>query len=354
MAVGLIPQEIRATPAAIRATLEHTRPAAHAAAAAIRDRAPRRVFITGNGTSFYSSLAASYTGRALAGPDDPFVLAAMSGDLRYYTPALTGRDVIVGVSASGEFRDVIALFERLRGQCLCIGITHVPGSTITKLADFTLISGGGPSQVPVMTKTYASTLTAIHLLLLELFLAQESIFADLAACAERAQAAIDATEQRLADLVTALGGFEHSFYFGAGPGYAAALEGSLKMKEMALLHAEGSETWEMASGPATMVGKNTFCVALYTGGAGDESTARGAQHAREWGARVVEVGPAATAGDIHLPVAPPRFEPFATVSLVPPVAYLADQIARSKGLNPDKPHWRERYHSQGMTHIVGE
>src|SRR5574341_685718 len=116
MAVGLIPQEIRATPAAIRATLEHTRPAAHAAAAAIRDRAPRRVFITGNGTSFYSSLAASYTGRALAGPDDPFVLAAMSGDLRYYTPALDAHDMIVGVWASGEFRDVIALFERLRPQ----------------------------------------------------------------------------------------------------------------------------------------------------------------------------------------------------------------------------------------------
>jgi glucosamine--fructose-6-phosphate aminotransferase (isomerizing) len=351
---ALISEEIRATPDAIRATIDETRPTARVAAGAIKARAPRRVFITGNGTSYYSSLAASYTARALAGPSDPFVLAMLSGDLRYYTPSLTEQDVIVGVSASGEFRDVIALFERLHGKALLIGITHIAGSSITKLADFTLISGGGPSQVPVMTKTYASTLTAIHLLMLEMFSATEMVFTDLAASADRAHDAIEGAHQRVPALVRALDGFEHSFYFGAGPGYAAALEGSLKMKEMALLHAEGSETWEMASGPATMVDQNTFCVALYSGGSGDEFTRDGAQKAREWGARVIEVGPDASAGDFHLRVTPPQFEPFATLSLIPPVAYLAEQIARSKGLNPDRPHWRERYHAQGMTHIIGE
>ena len=80
---------------------------------------------------------------------------------------------MVGMSASGEFRDVLAVFERLRGKNLCIGVTQVPGSSVTKLADFCLYAGGGPSHVPVMTKTYASTLTAVHTLLLAFYQASE-------------------------------------------------------------------------------------------------------------------------------------------------------------------------------------
>jgi glucosamine--fructose-6-phosphate aminotransferase (isomerizing) len=188
-------RELRELPTAIRATLAETRPSAARAASVIRERSPRRVYVIGNGTSFYSALAASYTTRALAVPEDPSVLAMMAGDFRYFTPALGAGDAVVGVTASGEFRDVLATFERLEGRCLRIGITHVPGSSITRLADATLIGGGGPSRVPVMTKTYASTLTAAHLLMLELFSASRDYFADLEASADRAAAAISEAEK---------------------------------------------------------------------------------------------------------------------------------------------------------------
>jgi fructoselysine-6-P-deglycase FrlB-like protein len=59
-------REVRELPAAIRATLAETRPSAARAASAIRERSPRRIYVIGNGTSFYSALAASYTARALA------------------------------------------------------------------------------------------------------------------------------------------------------------------------------------------------------------------------------------------------------------------------------------------------
>ncbi len=349
-----IPQEIHQIPDAIRATVAETRPAAQRAAAAIRERAPRRLYLIGNGTSLYSSMAAMYTARALSGPDDPLVLAMPAGDFRYFTPALNRHDVVIGVSASGEFRDVLAVFERLRGQCLCVGITHISGSTITRLADHSLISGGGSSSVPVMTKTYASTLTAAYLLALELFAAPETIFDDLAASAERAAGAIESAEGLVGEAAPILAQFESAFHFGAGPGYAAALETALKMKEMALLHAEGSETWEMASGPATMVSERTLCVALYTGHESDGATADGAKHAREWGARVIEVGPRAAANDWHIHAEAPWFPPFAALSLVAPMALIAYRVARERGATPDRPAWRERYHTQGMMHILGE
>jgi glutamine---fructose-6-phosphate transaminase (isomerizing) len=350
----LIPQEIEDTPAAIRATLAETRPAAHEAARALQAHSLRRIFIIGNGTSLYTSMAASYTARMLAGAGSPFVQALPAGEFRYFMPAISAEDAVVGMSASGEFRDVLAIFEQLRGKCPLIGITHVPGSSISKLADNLLVSAGGTSLVPVMTKTYASTLTALHLLLLEIFSAAPAYFADLAASAERCEQSLAQAKKLLPELIPVVSKFEHAFYFGAGNAFAASLEGALKMKEMALMHAEGSETWEMASGPATVVSDKTFCAALYTGDASDASTAVTARLARQWGARLLDVGPQPVAGDFHLPVIAPAYQAFASLSLVPPLALLAYRVARARGQNPNQPAWRERYYSQGMTHILGE
>ncbi|MGD0751575.1 MAG: SIS domain-containing protein [Anaerolineales bacterium] len=350
----LIPQEIEDTPAAIQATLADTRPAAREAAVAIRTGKLRRIYIIGNGTSLYTSMAATYTARMLAGEGAPFILAVPAGEFRYFMPAIGTKDVVVGMSASGEFRDVIAAFEQLRGKCSLVGITHVPGSSISKLADHLLVSSGGPSRVPVMTKTYASTLTALHLLLLEVFSAAPVYFDDLAASADRCEQALTEVKKMLPELVPAVAKFDHAFYFGAGNAFAASLEGALKMKEMALLHAEGSETWEMASGPATVVSEKTFCAALYTGDPSDASTAVTARLARQWGARLLDVGPQPVAGDFHLPVLAPAYPAFASLSLVPPLALLAYRVARARGQNPNQPTWRERYYSQGMTHILGE
>lgn len=354
MQTELIPQEIQEIPAAIQATVAETRSTAQQAARAIQQRHPRRIFLIGNGTSFYSSLAASYTARALAGPDEAYVGAVPSGDFRYFMPQVNENDVLVGISASGEFRDVLAVFEQLHGRCLCVGITHIPGSSITRLADHTLISAGGLSQVPVMTKTYAATLVTAHLLMLETFSAPEEYFADLSASAGRAQEATEKAGPLISEVLPAFAQYQHAFYFGAGPAYAAALEGALKMKEMAMLHAEGSETWEMASGPATIVDKGFICTALYTGSETDEDTANGALHARQWGARVLEVGEKAAAGEWHLPVRAPKYPCFASLALIPPLALLAYRVARQRGFNPDHPHWRDRYISQGMSHILGE
>ncbi len=354
MTTEMIPHEIDETPDAIRATLKDSHPAALKAAEAIQKRSAKRIFVIGNGTSLYTSMAATYTARQLARPNDPFVLAYPAGDFRFFMPAIQPNDVIIGMSASGEFRDVLSVFEKMQGQCLLVGITHVPGSSITHIADHILLSSGGPSHVPVMTKTYATTLTALHLILLETFNAPAAYFDDLFAVADRCATAISNAKRVIPDIIPIVSKFEHAFYFGAGNAYAASLEGALKMKEMAILHAEGSETWEMASGPATVVSEKSLCVALYTGEESDSATANTAGHARQWGARVLEVGPSAPTGDWHLPVAASVVPSFSSLALLSPLALLAYRTACARGYNPDKPAWRDRYVSQGMTHILGE
>ena len=102
------------------------------------------------------------------------------------------------------------------------------------------------------TKTYASTLTANFLLMLEFFSASQDIFSELSESADKCELALHELQSQIADIVTRLGEFTSGYYFGNGSGYTSAMEAALKMKEMALFHAEGCESWEMASGSATM------------------------------------------------------------------------------------------------------
>jgi fructoselysine-6-P-deglycase FrlB-like protein len=125
---------------------------------------------------------------------------------------------------------------------------------------------------------------------------------------------------------------------------------------MALVHAEGAESWEMASGAATIIGPGSLVIALAPSGPGREATLDVARHAAGWGARVVEVGPGdapATPGADHLPVPEAAAEDLAPLTAVAPVALLAFVLARLRGNDPDRPGWVERYHSQGLRHIVG-
>jgi len=351
----LVTTEIQETPQAILQTIKVTRPQAKDVAALMRERHPRRIFLIGNGTSFYSCLAASYTGRSLAySPSAPYAYAIPCGDFRHYMPQIDQQDVIVGISASGKFRDVIAVFEQLEKKCLRIGITHIADSPITRAADATLVSGGGPSNVPVMTKTYASTLTATHLLLLEFFGASDSVYKNLEDSAHICETALQDIEDKISPIVASLQTYQHAFYFGAGAGFAASLEGALKMKEMAMLHAEASEVWEYGTGPATIVDERFFCIAFYTGRSTDQDIATLAALSRQWGARVVEIGPHSHVHDFHLPVPANPFEPFNSLSLVPPAALLAYRMARARGYDPNFPAWRERYTAQGMHHLIGK
>ena len=353
---GLIPREIREGPDAVRATLREARPAADEAAALLRDRSVRRVFVIGNGTSRHSALAAAALYARHAGPDDPVAIALTAGEFRTYRPELGKHDAVVGISASGEFGDVVGAFRELRGIVPTVAIVHVPGSSLTGVADRVVFSSGGPSHVPVMTKTYSATLVAAELTLLALLEPDRSAAArrGIEAAADHADAAIATTEAMAGRAVELLARFEHVFVVGAGIAHFAALEAALKLKEIALVHAEGGETWEATSGAATLLDDRALVVALAPPGPGRAATAELVRHARGWGASVIEIAADASVDDgLLLDLPPDASEDHATLTTVPPVALLAFALARSRGLEPDRPEWVARYHDQGLRHILG-
>ena len=123
---------------------------------------------------------------------------------------------------------------------------------------------------------------------------------------------------------------------------------------MALVHAEGSESWEMASGAATLIGPTSTVIALAPYGSGREAVLDVARHCLDWGARVIEIAPEPPIdGADHLPIAATAAEDLASLDTLPPLALLADALARTRGIDPDEPGWTERYRSQGLTHVIG-
>ena len=356
MIEGIVPAEIHAEPAAIRSTLVDSLEAARAAAAALRRGGVRRVYLIGNGTSYHSSLAAAALYRRHAGPDDPIVVPLTAGEFRTYPPLLGNGDAVLGISASGEFRDVVGVFETLRGRIPTVAVVHVPGSTLVGLADHVVHSAGGPSHVPVMTKTFAATLVATELVLAELLGGDRAdrIRHAILLAADHAAAAIASAEPLVGGLADDLAGATHLFVVGSGVAHPAAMEAALKLKEMAILHAEGTESWEMASGVATIVGPDSVVIALMPDGPGRAATLDVAAHAADWGARVIEVAPRlSVTGATLLPIPDATEEDHAPLTTVPPIALLAFVLARRRGEDPDHPGWVERYHSQGLRHILG-
>ena len=353
---GIIPSEIGEEPDAIRRTLRTSRSAARRIAQRIRSEMTERVYLIGNGTSYHTCLAGAAEYRRQALPSDPVVIAMTAGEFLTFPPKLDAADVLVGVSASGEFRDVIEAIDRCRGQILTIGIVHVPDSRLVHAAEEVILSDGGPSQVPVMTKTFASTLVATQLLLAEVIgSSQADAFVESASeAADHAAAAVASASEVVASVASRLKGFEHIFVVGAGPGSIAAMEAALKLKEMSLVHAEAAEAWEMESGAATIVGPGSAVIALALDGAGRSAVIKVARHAAGWGAHVVEVADARSVdGSDLLPVPKLASEVHASLVAVPPVALLAYVLGGQRGATPDHPEWVARYHSQGLHHILG-
>lgn len=356
MIEGRVPDEIREGPGAIRATLASAMPDARRIAAAWRAAGLRRVFVIGNGTSYHSCLASAALYRRYAAADDPAVIPLTAADFRIYRPALGPGDAIVGISSSGEFHDVVGVAEDARGRTPFAAVVHVPGSTLTRVASDVVLSAGGPSTVPVMTKTFSATLVATELLLLELLGPDRAdpVEREIAAAADAAETAIAAADPLIPALADSLTSAAHLFVTGGGLAFPAALEAALKLKEMALVHAEGAETWEMTSGAATMLGPEAVVIALAPEGPARPAMADLLRHATAWGSRVIEVGPAPLVeGSALLPLPAGAVEDHAPLTAVPPVALLSFALARRRGANPDRPDWIERYHSQGLTHILG-
>jgi glucosamine--fructose-6-phosphate aminotransferase (isomerizing) len=179
-----------------------------------------------------------------------------ASEFKYFPPPVRG--LVIGISQSGETADTISALKQAKvHNCTSLAITNVLGSSISRMADFTLFMRAGPEISVAATKSFIAQLAV--LMQITSFL-RNGEFEDVLRNGHRA-----IEEVLLIDLSEAVSlclNARSIFYVGRGPFYPVSLEGSLKMKEISYIHAEGYAAGELKHGPFALLSPETPVVAI--------------------------------------------------------------------------------------------
>jgi glucosamine--fructose-6-phosphate aminotransferase (isomerizing) len=179
-----------------------------------------------------------------------------ASEFKYFPPPIRG--LVIGISQSGETADTITALKQAKAHnCTSLAITNVLASSISRTADFTLFMRAGPEISVAATKSFIAQLAI--LMQITNFL-RNGEFEDVLRNGHRA-----IEEVLLMDLSEAVGlclNARSIFYVGRGPFYPVSLEGSLKMKEISYIHAEGYAAGELKHGPFALLSPETPVVAI--------------------------------------------------------------------------------------------
>jgi glucosamine--fructose-6-phosphate aminotransferase (isomerizing) len=226
----------------------------------------RRIKILGCGSACISGLlGARMIERLSRIPCD----AESAAEFRYRNPVIEDDTLYVAVSQSGETFDTLAAVEEIKRKGgAVVGVINVVGSTIARACGRGVYLHAGPEIAVVSTKTFMSTLVAFVLLALHL-----GRMKDVSAAAGRRLidalerlpdqlAAAIANEGHVAALAKKYARFANAYFVGRNEGYALAMEGALKLKEVSYLHAEAYPASELKHGPLALISPETLTVAI--------------------------------------------------------------------------------------------
>ena len=277
----------------------------------------------------------------------------LAHEFRYRDPIVSEKTLTVAISQSGETMDTIQAVRHAREQgSRVLAIVNTYGSTIAREADAVLYTHAGPEVAVASTKAFLAQITACYLLGLYLAQLRGNKWPDevadyldkLGQMPAKIQRLIDGQEQVVRALGAELSDRASFLFLGRHVGYPVALEGALKLKELAYVHAEGFAAGELKHGPIALVedGLPVFIIVptprrpvLH------DKVISNIQEVRARGARAIviaEEGDAAVdpfADDvIRVPAAPTLMWPLLTVV---PLQIFAAALADAKGLDIDQP-----------------
>jgi glucosamine--fructose-6-phosphate aminotransferase (isomerizing) len=179
-----------------------------------------------------------------------------SSEFKYFPPPVKG--LVIGISQSGETADTITAIKQAKvNNCTTLAITNVLGSSISRIADFTLFMRAGPEISVAATKSFLAQLAI--LMQIVNFLRDDEFESTLL---NGHRAIEEVLLMDLSDAVALCRDARNIFYVGRGPFYPVSLEGALKMKEISYIHAEGYAAGELKHGPFALLSKETPVVAI--------------------------------------------------------------------------------------------
>ncbi|MFV0461593.1 MAG: glutamine--fructose-6-phosphate transaminase (isomerizing) [Nostocoides sp.] len=309
-----------------------------------------RIVIVACGTAAYSGMVAKY---AIEHWVRIPVEVSLAHEFRYSDPIVDARTLVVSISQSGETMDTLmAVKHASELGALTLSICNTHGSTIPRASDAVLYTHAGPEIAVASTKGFTSQITAAYLL--GLYLAQlrggayaddaKVIMTELRGLPDLMQQVLDSMD-RVKEIAHFMADTRSVLFLGRHVGYPIALEGALKLKEIAYIHAEGFAAGELKHGPIALIepGQPVFIVVPGPDSPHElnKKVVSNIQEIRARGARTLVI---AEEGDtdvepfadevIVVPRTSPLLQPLLTVL---PLQVFALYLSAAKGLDVDQP-----------------
>jgi glutamine---fructose-6-phosphate transaminase (isomerizing) len=313
-------------------------------------RAIDKIIVVACGTSFHAGLIAKYAIEHWTRIPCEVELAS---EFRYRDPVLTRSTLIIAISQSGETMDTLMALRHARDQrAKVLSICNTNGSTMPRESDAVLYTHAGPEVAVASTKGYLTQIVACYLV--GLYLAQvrgtkygdeiAEVVDDLRAMPAKMASVLERLDPVRA-LAVELSSATSVLFLGRHVGYPTALEGALKLKELAYMHAEGFAAGELKHGPIALIEEGVPVITAVPSPRGrsilHDKVVSNLQEVRARGARTIVI---AEDGDttvepyadvvIRIPQSATLLQPLLSTI---PLQVFACEMAKARGHDVDQP-----------------
>jgi len=307
----------------------------------------RRVVIVACGTSYHAGLLGRYAIEAWSRVP---VEMDVASEFRYRDPVIDERDLVIGITQSGETADTLAAMRLAREKgARVLAVTNVMGSQVTRDSDGVLYTRAGMEISVAATKTFVAQVAAMYLIALKLATVRDTLeqerldglIAELRGLPDKVAELLESVDGPVRAMAERWRDAGFFLYLGRHAGLGVALEGALKLREISYVPTDAYAAGEMKHGPIALLDERTPVVCVATDSPVLDKVLSNISEVCARGAHVLAV---ATAGNAQVAryaeevVFVPRTDPLlAPLLAVIPLQLLAYAIARGRGLNVDQP-----------------
>ena len=307
----------------------------------------KRISVIACGTAYHAGMVAKYAIEKWAKiPVD----VEIASEYRYRDPIVDKDSLVIAISQSGETMDLLMAVRHAKANgARVLAVCNTNSSTIPRESDAVLYTHAGPEIAVASTKAFLTQIVAVYLIGLKLSQVRGTLTDSQVKGLYNQMLELPGKVEQILETIEPLRELTRKFvknntvlFLGRGIEYPVALEGALKLKELAYIHAEGFAGGELKHGPIALIEEGTAVIAILPTADEhqlDEKMLSNIQEVKARGARVVVIAPegAEVIGAEHIiriPVASPLFQPvLATV----PLQVFAYEIAVARGTDVDQP-----------------
>ena len=303
-----------------------------------------KIVIIACGTAYNAGLVGKY---AIEKWGQIPVDVELASEYRYREPSLDKKTLVIPISQSGETMDTLMALRYAKSKGATIfSVCNTNGSTIGRESDAVLYTHAGPEIAVASTKAFATQLIAMYLIGLEIGKSLDNlskkevntIVEQLSALPAKVEQVLETVEP-LRELTRKFKDAQSVLFLGRHVGYPTALEGALKLKELAYMHAEGFAGGELKHGPIALIDKGTPVVAIMPAEHSvlAEKMASNIQEVKARGAVVIAISEFDFVGADHLIRIPKIDQLLQPVLAVVPLQVIAYEMAVARGNDVDQP-----------------